>query len=105
MRLGAVQRHAVEGRREAFGVVVLREEMETRVGTARAALARELTLRVLALAPEREHAGRVRKLAGHVFLQYVTKSVCLAREIRKRDFRELLMGERLKGRFDLDGLV
>ena len=62
--IGAVERHRVERSRQSRRRLPVGEQVEATVRARRVALAGEHPGRVLALALEREHAGRVRELPG-----------------------------------------
>src|SRR5215210_6218380 len=68
--------------------------MEALVGAKRVALAREHARRILVLALEREHAGRVREFTGQVLAHAPAQELAVILELRQRDLRYLGPRER-----------
>src|SRR5919107_561102 len=93
--VAAVERHRVERRRQAGGVVALGEDLEAAVGARGIALAREHPRRVLVVALEREDAGGEGEVTGQVLVAPEAHELAMVGEAGERDARDLVAAQRL----------
>ncbi len=94
VRVLAVQRRRIEGRREARGAVPARDVMEAAVGALGRTLAREHARRVLFLAAVRVDARRVGKLPRQVLLQQERQLLAPVAEARHRELGHAVVAQR-----------